>query len=188
MSRRRRGTLSSRLPPHFRLHGYDKMDTPATTDPETEAVTLPLSVTSSSSSHLTSSTAVTGLFKGRKTYTPEQKRQIVADLGAKFNGSKRACAKAHKVTPKMLRDWVTLLPATVTVEEDRAQSIRHVRRVINPEAAKSRGEWPELDKEVYEWIVEKRKTSITVDMNSIKRKALLLAKDKRIIQFGASNG
>lgn len=125
----------------------------------------------------------------RKSYSVEYKKKVVMDFHSmKPTPSIRKCADSHNISRKMLRDWIKLMPIAELVKADRAKSVRRIRHLTDPTAKQERGKWPDLDRAVHEWIMEKRKINITVDSGRIVDEAKRLALELGCGDFIGSNG
>lgn len=126
----------------------------------------------------------------RRSYTGKRKADVIAELESVYHGNKRACAKAHHITPKMLRYWMSQVPVLQSLEKHRLTRVRRVRHVVDTASeSKRRGKFPELDSAVFAWIQQRRKERLTVSYASIQAKAReLAAVMDGVTQFRAWNG
>lgn len=114
------------------------------------------------------------LIKPRKSYTPQQKLEIIKFAEIESN---RSAMRKFEIDESCIRRW--------RVQKETIQNIFHEQQTSNRIVSnrKPRICWPDLERELKDWVVENKDRGIMLKPYEIKATAIEIAKNRKIDNF-----
>ena len=130
--------------------------------------------------------------KSRKSYTVKRKLEAIAKYDEN-GGNVAKASRESNVTRGCLQQWLKQRDELDEMRQERKLSIRKQRkRSLDDTVAATRGEFPEIETRLVEWLASMRQDGVTVSGECIKLQARATLKeeapDKDPEEFKASNG
>lgn len=114
------------------------------------------------------------LIKPRKSYTPQQKLEIIKFAEIESN---RSAMRKFEIDESCIRRW--------RVQKETIQNIYHEQQTSNRVVSnrKPRICWPDLERELKDWVVENKDRGIMLKPYEIKATAIEIARNRKIDNF-----
>lgn len=114
------------------------------------------------------------LVKPRRTYTPQQKLEIIQFAEVESN---RSAMRKFEIDESCVRRW--------RVQKETIQNIYHEQQTSNRVVSnrKPRICWPDLERELKDWVVQNKDRGIMLKPYEIKATAIQMARNRQIENF-----
>ena len=113
---------------------------------------------------------VVSSMSSRKSYTLDFKRRVLLSLEAN-EGNISQTARQHSIHRRLIQRWARQSKSLEEIAESRDVSVKKRRRLKRKSSGGLSAKFPELEKELLAWVVERREEPVTVDGEAIKHKA-----------------